>query len=60
MTHELTGIRWISEQERLLLADPGGGMITIMGRDRAQQATSDRYIYAFKSSPRPIVRHRML
>jgi hypothetical protein len=36
-----------------LLGDPGGGIITIMGRDRTQQATSDLFSTASSGEPSP-------
>lgn len=49
-------ITWARSTRELapeLLADAGGGIITIMGRDRPQQATSDLFSTASSGEPSP-------
>src|SRR3954463_4983940 len=49
-------ITWARSTRELapeLLADAGGGIITIMGRDRTQQATSDLFSTASSGDPSP-------
>ena len=49
-------ITWARSTRELapeLLADAGGGIITIMGRDRTQQATSDLFSTASSGEPSP-------